>query len=96
MRFTLPLCAFVANVVTTENITPSAGPNGSEEFLNCGVEGAGWTPPPLKVKDVIARDLSDALQDPNSPLKNCKPYVSLFEQYGNQFGGKQELIGSEW
>ena len=43
------------------------------------------------MKEVIAKDLNEALQDPNTPFKACKPYVSLFEQYGNQFGGKHSV-----
>ena len=71
----------------TAKITPLTGPNGAESFLNCGVEGSGWTPPPVTVGDLIAMDLATALKAPNTPFKNCAPYVSLFEQYGGQFGG---------
>ena len=70
----------------TDDITPEAGPNGSEAFLNCGVESGGWTPPPVEINDLVTMDLSEALKDPNSPFKNCQAYVSLFEQYGKQTG----------
>ncbi|KAF7790338.1 hypothetical protein EIP86_001293 [Pleurotus ostreatoroseus] len=68
------------------NITPTAGPNGAEYFLNCGIDNGGWNPPPVTMGDLITVELGDALKDPNSPFKACSSYLSLFEQYGGQFG----------
>ncbi|EKM54504.1 glycoside hydrolase family 23 protein [Phanerochaete carnosa HHB-10118-sp] len=87
--------AFALNTLTssecgasgaTEQITATAGPNGAESWLNCGIQGAGWNPPPMQVSDVVSKDLNDALSEPNSPFANCEPYVSYFYQYGGQYG----------
>ena len=72
----------------TAQITSLAGPNGGESFLNCGIESGGWTPPPVKLDDLVMVNLSEALQDPDSPFKNCEPYLPLFNQYGDQTGSK--------
>lgn len=74
--------------VVVEQITATTGPNGEESWFNCGIEGSGWTPPPMNVSDVVSKDLNDALSEPNSPFSNCGPYVSYFYQYASQYGGK--------
>lgn len=71
-----------------EDVTAKSGPNGSLDWFNCGVEGGGWTPPQMTIKDVVTKDLQAAVNEPNSPFKNCAPYISIFEQFGNQFGSE--------
>lgn len=61
----------------TEQITKTTGPNGSQDYLNCGLYGAGWTPPSLKLSDITVVPLDEALEDPNTPFGACKPYLSL-------------------
>jgi hypothetical protein len=41
------------------------------------VPGAGWTPPHITVDDMIVKDLSEALKDPNTPFKACAACVPL-------------------
>lgn len=66
--------------------TKDNGPNGSIGFLNCGVDGSGWNPPPVHIDDVIVKSLSEAVQSPSSPFHACKSYVPLFNQYGDKYG----------
>jgi len=70
----------------TKQITKLSGPNGNINWLNCGFEGAGWTPPFIRMQDVITQSLSSALQSPSSPFKACSAYIPLFEKYGGQYG----------
>lgn len=58
-------------------------PNGSEDWLNCGLDGAGWTPPMVTVDELIAAELTtDGVFSP------CADYIDLFNQYADQYGRK--------
>lgn len=59
----------------TEQVTKTTGPNGSMDFLNCGLYGNGWTPPTLSLDNILAMPLDEALEDPNTPYGPCKPFV---------------------
>ncbi|KAI0341952.1 lysozyme-like protein [Trametopsis cervina] len=79
----------------TEQITATSGPNGSEDWLNFGVEtAAGWNPPELKITDIVAKDLGDVLKQPNNVFTNCAPYVDDFYQVGAQTGLPPILLAS--
>jgi len=66
--------------------TKTSGPNGSIDFLNCGINGGGWSPPSIHIKDVIVKPLSEAIKTSGSPFHACSPYLSFFNKYGDQFG----------
>lgn len=70
----------------TEEVTKLTGPNGSMDWFNCGLDGAGWTPPNLKLEDIRSVPLDEALEDDNSPFKPCKPYKEIFDKYGHELG----------
>jgi hypothetical protein len=70
----------------TSQVTTVSGPNGHIDWLNCGITDGGWSPPFVKVSDIITVDLATAVQDPNSPFTACTPYVELFETYAGQHG----------
>lgn len=70
----------------TATTTKTSGPNGSIDFLNCGINAGGWTPPSIHINDVIVKPLSEAIKSPGSPFRACAPFVSLFNKYGGQFG----------
>ncbi|BGO90874.1 hypothetical protein NBRC10512_002376 [Rhodotorula toruloides] len=74
----------------TEESSASGGPNGSEDWLNCGISkespDSGWTPPTISLSSIRTISLSTALSMPNSVYSACKPYVSLFEEYGDKYG----------
>ncbi|SCV70696.1 BQ2448_3458 [Microbotryum intermedium] len=82
----------------TESITKSSGPNGAESWLNCGFSpsnpNSGWTPPYIKISQLRAISMEEALAMPNSVFSACKPYVYLFEKYGSQLGLPPILIAS--
>lgn len=69
-----------------EQVTATAGPNGSIDFLNCGINGAGWNPPYVTIDDIVTKELSSVAWTPNSAFTACQPYVGKFEQYGAQVG----------
>ncbi|PRQ75226.1 Lysozyme-like domain-containing protein [Rhodotorula toruloides] len=82
----------------TEDSTASGGPNGSEDWLNCGISKAspdsGWTPPTISLSSIRTISLSTALSMPNSVYSACKPYVSLFEEYGDKYGSPPILLAA--
>jgi hypothetical protein len=65
------------------NAVPSpaatSGPNGDENWINCGVDGAGWVPPPITFDNLIYRDLAEVLNEGSSPFDACSQYLSIFE-----------------
>ncbi|OWZ55237.1 transglycosylase SLT domain-containing protein [Cryptococcus neoformans] len=64
-------------------------PNGSEDWLNCGLDGAGWTPPMVTVDELIAAELTtDGVFSP------CADYIDLFNQYADQYGLKGIMLAS--
>jgi hypothetical protein len=65
---------------------PTSGPNGDENWLNCGVDNAGWVPPPVTLDNLIYRNLSDVLQENGNPFSACAPYLSMFEDMEAQTG----------
>ncbi|KAJ6587141.1 lysozyme-like protein [Mycena vulgaris] len=78
----------------SKKITSTAGPNGSLDWLNCGITGAGWNPPYMTVGDIVAVDLSQALKSPGTPFSACSNYVGMFEKYADQYGLKAIMLAS--
>ncbi|KAJ7188038.1 glycoside hydrolase family 23 protein [Mycena filopes] len=79
----------------TTKISSSAGPNGAEEWLNCGISSSsGWDPPLMTADDIIYKDLPQALQSSSSPFKACGPYVKFFEKYAAQHGIPAIMLAS--
>ncbi|OJT10454.1 hypothetical protein TRAPUB_13053 [Trametes pubescens] len=76
------------------NVSPTDGPNGSIDWLNCGVDSDGWKPPYVQVTDIVTTDLGQALNDPNSPFKACSAYVGFFYEASGAYGIPPILIAS--
>ncbi|KAJ7583936.1 glycoside hydrolase family 23 protein [Mycena floridula] len=74
------------DVGATEKTNATAGPNGRIEWMNCGIDGGGWSPPLVKVSDIVAMDLDEALQSKDSPFQACKNYVGLFKKHAADNG----------
>ena len=75
-------------------MTSVSGPNGNIDWMNCGFEAGGWSPPHVRVQDLITVSLSVALQNPNSPFKACGPYIGLFEKYGAMYAIPPIMLAS--
>lgn len=82
------------NSGATRTTTKTSGPNGSIDWLNCGINAGGWTPPFIRIEDVITQSLSSALNSGSSPFKACAPYVWIFEKYGGQFNVPPIILAS--
>ncbi|ODO08558.1 transglycosylase SLT domain-containing protein [Cryptococcus wingfieldii CBS 7118] len=67
----------------------SDSPNGSEDWLNCGLTGAGWTPPMVTVDDLIAVELSA-----DGTFSACADYIDKFNTYGAQYNVKPVMLAS--
>jgi hypothetical protein len=78
----------------TSQTTTTSGPNGSIDWLNCGLTEGGWNPPFIRVTDVIAVPLSTAISSGKGPFLACSKYVHLFEQYGGQYGIPPIMLAS--
>ncbi|BGP15306.1 hypothetical protein JCM10213v2_003267 [Rhodosporidiobolus nylandii] len=70
----------------TEESEQGAGPNGSERWLNCGVDEGGWSPPTLRLTQLKTLTLSSALALPNSVYAACRSFQPLFEKYADEEG----------
>ncbi|KAG0706157.1 glycoside hydrolase family 23 protein [Suillus ampliporus] len=70
----------------TKEVTALSGPNGHIDFLTCGINNGGWTPPLIKIEDIVTADLSAVAYQDGSAFTNCKDYVPIFEKYGSQYG----------
>jgi soluble lytic murein transglycosylase-like protein len=55
-------------------------PNGSEDWLNCGINGGGWNPPHVTIDQLVAAEL-----DASGVFAPCAAYIDKFKQYGNEF-----------
>lgn len=87
VRICVRCSPFVADDSLADGVTPTTGPNGDINWLNCGVNSAsGWNPPYVTMQDIVSTDLNAALQQSGTPFTACSPYVWAFYQYGNQFG----------
>ncbi|KAI0790790.1 glycoside hydrolase family 23 protein [Abortiporus biennis] len=59
-------------MIRVADTTSDNGPNGSEDWINCGIhEPGGWNPPPVKLDDLHIVDFEDALKDSKSPFHAC-------------------------
>ncbi|KAF8316290.1 hypothetical protein DL93DRAFT_2166152 [Clavulina sp. PMI_390] len=83
------------NTGATVQLTTSSGPNGSEDWLNCGITSSGgWNPPPIHISDLIYTDLNTALQSSSSPFQACKPYLSYFNSAASTYNIPSVILAS--
>ncbi|KAL6297855.1 glycoside hydrolase family 23 protein [Sparassis latifolia] len=75
-------------------VTPTTGPNGAIDWLNCGVNDSGWRPPFVRVSDIIAKNLTEAIQEDGSPFRACDAYIDTFERYAAQYGVPAILVAA--
>lgn len=78
----------------SSEITSTNGPNGRLDWLTCGINGGGWSPPHVTVADLKVVDLSQAIKVDGSPFKACSAYVDTFYKYANQYGLKPIMLAS--
>ncbi|GIK05214.1 hypothetical protein Aspvir_009318 [Aspergillus viridinutans] len=73
----------------TENVTPSTGPNGSEDWLNTGITSNGWNPPFLSIDDVYTISLQDFYNGIGSA---CAQYDGYFQSSASKYGVKPVVL----
>lgn len=69
------------------NSSPES-PNGSPDWLNCGLYGGGWTPPHVTAKQLVA---VDAHSHPEV-FGACSQYADIFIDAANQYGVPATLL----
>lgn len=62
--------------------------------MDCGVDGDGWTPPPITLSNLIYKDLNAVLAKKGNPFRACKPYLSIFEDMADETGIPTILLAS--
>jgi hypothetical protein len=83
------LCGFTNSTpLLTAKVTSITGPNGALDWLNCGIEDGGWTPPHIAVKDLKYVALDDAV---DGIFKPCKDYIEKFKAHAQENGCKSIL-----
>ncbi|KAF8650385.1 hypothetical protein AX16_005194 [Volvariella volvacea WC 439] len=82
------------NIGATAETTHTTGPNGSLDWLNCGIESGGWTPPYIRIQDLVVKNLQEVVNSGNSPFTACSDFIGLFEHYGNQYGIPPIMLAS--
>lgn len=65
-----------------------AAPNGSPDWLNCGLYGGGWTPPHVTAKQLVS---VDAHSHPEV-FGACSQYADIFIDAANQYGVPATLL----
>ena len=64
-------------------------PNGAQDWLNCGIENGGWSPPHVSIDQLIAAEL-----DSTGVFSPCTPYIEKFKQYGAEFNVYPIMLAS--
>ncbi|RXK39172.1 hypothetical protein M231_03529 [Tremella mesenterica] len=64
-------------------------PNGSEDWINCGLNGGGWNPPAVKVEELVSAELTSG-----GVFDACSAYFDIFTSVGNQYGLPPILLAS--
>ncbi|KAG6819736.1 hypothetical protein H0H93_009127 [Arthromyces matolae] len=82
------------NSGATQKTQKTSGPNGSIDWLNCGLDGSGWNPPHVNVSGLVYVDLQTALDSGDSPFKQCKSFISYFYKYGNEYNVPPIMLAS--
>lgn len=87
--FTFPPHDLILVISTSlVNITLSSGPNGSQDWLDCGLETTGWKPQLITLDDLIYHhDLEAAMAQASSPFKACAGWLDIINKYSQQFNG---------
>jgi hypothetical protein len=66
-------------------VTKLSGPNGHIDWLNCGVDGSGWSPAPVKLEELIVVSLESAR---HTAFASCSDeIIATFIEYGKQHNG---------
>ncbi|KAG8757194.1 hypothetical protein FRC14_002286 [Serendipita sp. 396] len=78
----------------TPDPSATGGPNGSENWLDCGVDGDGWVPPPLTLSNIIYKDLAEVLKNDGNPFAACADYLPIFEEMSDETGVPTILLAS--
>lgn len=64
-------------------------PNGAQDWLNCGIDNGGWSPPHVSIDQLIAAEL-----DSTGVFSPCAAYIDKFKQYGAEFNVYPIMLAS--
>jgi len=85
-----------ANGATTTT-TKTTGPNGSVQWIDCGIDqDGGWNPANVTLDDMVYLSLDDALAMDNNPFGPCQDngLIDIFKKYAASSGVPEIMIAS--
>ncbi len=68
---------------STSDIQAGSGPNGGEDWFNTGMDGAGWNPPMLNIRDVKHISLEEFYSNAGGA---CRQFDSHFKAAHEKYG----------
>jgi hypothetical protein len=63
-------------------------------WLDCGITGSGWVPPPVTLDNFVYVDLNTAMSTSNTPFQACSDFVQQFQDMSGQTGIPAVLLMS--
>lgn len=76
----------------TKDTTNTSGPNGAAKFLACGLDGAGWKPPTLKMEQLHFGDLDNFRSTTFKPCSSDA--IAAFKKYGAKYNIAPIILAS--
>jgi len=70
------------------------GPNGKQDWFNCGLNDGGWTPPMIKLEQLVFMPLADALKLKNNQFSGCESLLSIFQEVSQSTGVPDIMLAS--
>ncbi|KAF8265809.1 hypothetical protein EI94DRAFT_271524 [Lactarius quietus] len=81
-----------SSIGATPNVTKVSGPNGSIDWINCGIYGSGWTPARVEIEQLVTVSLAGARNAAFAPCSDN--IIATFEKYGTITGIPSILLAS--
>ncbi|KAH9952966.1 lysozyme-like domain-containing protein [Russula dissimulans] len=76
----------------TSQVTTVSGPNGNIKWLNCGIDGAGWSPAPVQIHEIVVVSLDSAR---HTTFASCSDEaIAAFKKYGAKYGIPEIIFAS--
>ncbi|CCA70009.1 related to glycoside hydrolase family 23 protein-Laccaria bicolor [Serendipita indica DSM 11827] len=78
----------------TPNVQSWTGPNGSADYLTCGIRDSGWEPPMMTLDNAVIKSLDEILSMPGNPLAPCTNLLGDFNAVAASHGVPAALLAA--
>lgn len=65
-------------------VSKSSGPNGEQDWFNCNLN-SGWTPPVMKLDQIVSISMEDALGMSDNQFGACSKYLDIFNAASTKY-----------